>query len=171
MQDDQQMPAPPPRRWIKPVLFVSLALNLAVIGLVAGALLRHDGPPRASAGAPSFAAFGQPYMKALPREDRRAILSSLRDARGDALPDRAARRALFTDVLNALEAQPFDRSALEQAVARQAEISVTVQRRVQIAWLARVSTMSDAERLAYAARVKEVVARGPKRKGESGKSQ
>ena len=38
----------PKRRWIMPLLFVSLAANLLVAGMVAGAYLSPDSPRRAA---------------------------------------------------------------------------------------------------------------------------
>jgi uncharacterized membrane protein len=165
MQDDQiegSAPQPPTRSgWIRPVLMFSLALNAAVIAMIAGVLLRDDGPRRGS-GPPALAAFGRPYVQALPRDDRRAILRALRAQQGADLPDRAARRALFDDVLAALEARPFDAAALAAAVGRQAEVSVTLQERVRLAWLAHVTAMSEQERLEYARAIRAELARSPR---------
>ncbi|MGZ2257561.1 periplasmic heavy metal sensor [Roseobacter sp. A03A-229] len=154
---------PPKRsvpRWIKIMLGLSLALNLAVIGLIGGAVLRHGDGKVAGARNSGFGAYGLPYMIALPREDRRAVGRAVRSAAD--LPDREARRALYRDVLSALRATPFDATVLSAAVLRQAETAVAVQKTAQAAWLAQVSGMSDAERSAYADAVEEVLQRGPK---------
>lgn len=164
MAEQEQNAAHPPRRGLKLLLGLSLALNLLVVGLVAGAVVRHDGFPDRGRKAPALSAFGAPYMQALPRQQRREVLRQIRSQAGDELPDRPARRAMFAEVLGALRAQPFDKAALTQMVERQAEITVTVQRAAQSAWVELVADMSDAERLDYAFAVEEALRRGPRKK-------
>ena len=60
-------------RFLKIALGLSLALNLAVAGVVVGALARPDGPGFKGARAPGAATFGAPYMRALSKEQRRVI--------------------------------------------------------------------------------------------------
>jgi uncharacterized membrane protein len=137
-------------RWMKVLLGLSLAANFAFLGFVAGAALRHDGEFKRSAQAPGLNAFGAPYVMALDRQDRRAMLRALRAAPQDRLPDRATRRAMFEDVIASLKADHFDLDALRSAVDRQAGVAVSVQQRFQTAWLALVAEMSNEERHAYA---------------------
>ncbi|MEM6887066.1 MAG: periplasmic heavy metal sensor [Pseudomonadota bacterium] len=148
-------PDRPSGRWQKPLLIVSLALNLAVAGLILGAVVRNDGMPP----GPSSAAFGLPYMKALEREDRRAIFQRVRAAGGETLPDRAARRALSADVLGALRADPFIIATLQSAVASQASASVAFQQAAQTAWIEHVAAMSASERADYVQAVEQELAR------------
>jgi uncharacterized membrane protein len=151
-------------RGFKIALGLSLAINLAVAGLIAGALLRPDGLPGRSDRAPGLNAFGAPYMMALPRSDRRKVLAAIRVRLAGEVPDRQARRALFRDVLAGLRAEPFDRARLESAIARQAQTTIAVQAAAQKAWLDIVTDMSVAERLEYAYAVEEVLRRGPTRR-------
>ncbi len=151
-------------RWMKILLGVSLALNLAVAGLVAGALLRPDGAGDRFSRGPGLGAFGAPYMLALPKEDRRAVFGALRKGSKEQLPNRRARREMFDKVLTTLRATPFDAAALESVVTSQAAVSVTVQRRAQDAWLEVVAGMDDAERARYADAVEEFLKRGRKRR-------
>ena len=153
-----------PSRGLKIVLGLSLAFNLAVVGLLAGALVRHDSLPGRSDRAPGLSAFGAPYMAALPRTDRRRVFAAVRAGLAGEVPDRHARRALFRDVLAGLRADPFDRARLEAAVGRQAQTTIAVQAAAQKAWLDIVTEMTDAERLEYAYAVEEVLRRGPKRR-------
>ena len=66
---------PPTRapRWMKIVLALSLALNLAVAGLALGAFLK-DGPRR---GMPRDLSFG-PFTEAFSADDRRALREAFR---------------------------------------------------------------------------------------------
>ncbi|WP_299678991.1 periplasmic heavy metal sensor [uncultured Roseobacter sp.] len=159
MQETNPSRRPMSRR-IKILLGVSLALNLAVVGLIGGAVLRHGDGKGMGPRSTGFGAYGLPYMMALPREDRRQIGRVIRS--GADLPDRSARRALYRDVLSALRATPFDAGVLAAAAARQAETTIAVQKTAQAAWLDVVAGMSDAERSAYADAVEDVLRRGPK---------
>jgi uncharacterized membrane protein len=151
-------------RGVKVALAVSLALNLAVAGLVAGAFLRHGGLGERGHSAPALHTFGTPYMRALTPDDRRAVLSALRSAGGPDLPDREARREMFQEVLEHLRAVPFDAAALKRSVARQASAAVSTQQAAQAAWLSVVSGMTDAERAAYAEAVEEALRRRQERR-------
>jgi uncharacterized membrane protein len=160
MQDTRENSGPVTARWVKVLLGLSLAVNLAVAGMVAGIVLRHDGGRERQDRVAPLAAFGAPYMKALPRDDRRAVLRSLRAGEAGPLPDRAARRAMFLEVVEVLRARPFEPQALAEAVSRQSEASVAAQQRVQDAWLGVVGAMSQEERMAYADAVEALLDRG-----------
>ncbi len=151
-------------RWLGIALAVSLAFNLLVVGFVAGSFARQARSDSFGVRAPGPGAFGAPYMMALPRQERRAVLRALRAEAKERLPDRQARRAMFEEVLSVLRATPFDRDALQQAVAQQAETSIYVQQTAQRAWINVIAQMSDPERLAYAAAVQDLLrrpSRGP----------
>lgn len=151
-------------RTFKALLVLSLALNLAVAGVVAGAVWRSGGWDGGGKRPPALSAFGAPYMLALPREDRRQILVKVRSDLRRGITDRSKRRAQYTEVLTALQAQPFDGSRLAQAVAVQAENTITVQKTAEAAWLELVSEMTDEERVAYARAVEEILRRGPRKR-------
>ena len=150
MQDSEDRPSSR-SGWMKWALLGSLAANLAFVGLVAGAVWRHDGPGNRMPGDPGPGAFGFAYLRALPPEDRREIFRGLRAA--DALPQRSARRAQYDTVIALLRADPFDPEALLQAVSQQSEASVRLQGAAQSAWLAVVDGMTSEERVTYAAEV------------------
>lgn len=147
-------------RGLKILLGVSLALNFAIVGFFAGAFLRHDGWTDGGKRPPSLSTFGAPYMIALPREDRRKVMRAVRDASQKEIPDRSARRALYSQVLDALRASPFDRATLERVAGQQAQTTVAVQKAVQMAWIDIVADMTDTDRLKYAKIVEEVLRRG-----------
>ena len=110
-----QEPASKTSKGLRWALAASLAVNLAVAGLVIGARFHHDGPPGGFARELNFGAF----TEALSREDR----DLLRAAVIAKAPDmRAARRQMRADmaaVLTALRAEPFDATALETALTVQ----------------------------------------------------
>lgn len=153
-----------PRRcplWIKIVLALSLALNLAIAGLVAGFALR--GAPMA--GRTPAVGYAMPYVLALPRDLRRDVFGAVRN--NPDLPDRRARRGAYRDMIRALETTPFDLRAVEAVLSRQAAGVTQVQAVAQRAWLDAVARLSDAERLAYTQRMEEALDRGgPPKKGK-----
>ena len=164
MQDGSSTEKTRAPRWMKVLLGVSLAVNLAVVGAVVGATARHDNGPSWGRKSPSLSAFGAPYMLALPREERRAIRRVLRSSDDRPVPTREMRREMYTDVLNALRATPFQPERLEDAVRMQTDASVSVQSAVKAEWLRIVANMSDEARTDYAMAVEDVLKRGPKRR-------
>lgn len=150
--------------WIKVLLGLSLALNLAIAGVVAGFVLR--GGPQGVRGANM--GYAAPYVLALPRELRREVFGKVRS--DERLPDRRARRADYRAMIEVLRATPFDASAVQAVLDRQSDTASRVQAAGQAAWLEVVSRFSDAERVAYVAQMEEEMKRkGPRKKGESSK--
>lgn len=151
MTDANDTPKGTGRRWPKVLLGVSLALNLLVLGVVGGAMLRFGGthgdrPPPRSVGATLF--------RELPREDRRALWAGSGKSHNDR---RARQKEEAAAVSAALRATPFDRAALEAVLDAQSAHQVTFQETVQQAWLTRISGMNDADRLAYADRLERTL--------------
>ena len=152
-------PQPPPPsgpKWIKIALAVSVALNLAVAGLAAGAFLR-DGPGR---GMPRDLSFG-PFSEALSGEDRHALRKALMDKAPAFRKSRAAARAEFETLLTALRATPFDAAALQTALTA---IETRTADRLNLGRSlieARILQMSEAERLAFAGRLENGLKKGP----------
>lgn len=103
-------PVQPPKtgKGLRIALALSLALNLAVLGVVAGALL-HNGPGMRAAMVRDLG-FG-PYTEALTREDRKA----LRQALFEKAPELHDMRRMMRDdteaLLAILRADPFDAAA------------------------------------------------------------
>ncbi|MEL6647998.1 MAG: periplasmic heavy metal sensor [Pseudomonadota bacterium] len=152
--------APQPRRlWVRILLAVSLAFNLLVIGAVIGVAVK--GGPLPGADTPRHmvdAAIG-PLTRALTKQDRRAIGRQIRQAQGDDAWGRRAHRQSLRRMLALLQETPFDRDAF----AAELEGSITgLKGRMSSAsqaLVAHLSDMSDSERAAYAARVKEAMTR------------
>ena len=108
-----------PNRRLKLALAVSVALNLAVAGLVGGIAL-HGGPGQRGNMMVRDMGFG-PFDDALLPEDRDSLRASIQARSGDI---RAARQLMQADglaVLSALKAEPFDPAALGQALDAQAD--------------------------------------------------
>ena len=100
------------KSWVKALLFGSLALNLAAIGLFAGMSLRAVSPPPMQRGEMGLG----PLTAVLSREDwkamRPAFLAHHPDLRRGAL----ALQSDFDPVLVALRAERFDPQALDAAL-------------------------------------------------------
>ncbi len=145
-----------PRRcplWMRLLLIASLAGNLLIAGIVAGAVLGEGerGP------VPEFRAARDlgpvPLVMALEREDRRALGRILRmDAQGNRM-SREDMRAQFETLLAALRADPFQREAVAGFLTQQRKLAVARQEIGQSTLLERFSTMSLEERRAYADRL------------------
>jgi uncharacterized membrane protein len=165
-ETESQIPPPRPAggpsgqatpRWMKIALVVSVALNLAVAGLVLGAWL-GDGPHK---GMPRDLSFG-PFSDALSDADRRALRKDLMGRAGEFRSSREAARAEFVALLNALRADPFDPAAMTAALTaietRNAERLDLGRSLIE----ARLIAMSAAERKAFADRLEKGLRRGGK---------
>lgn len=142
--------APPrPRRLWRVLLVVSLALNLAIAGLVVGALVRNDGkPPTRSGAALSLGPIGS----ALSGSDRRAILREVH--RDGGLQSLRPGREVDA-VIAAVTAQPFDPAALDAALAEGKARRDAVVAAATRALILRVTDMTDQERADFAQRISE----------------
>ena len=152
-------PVPPPKgpRWIKAALVASVALNLAVAGLVLGAWL-GDGPRK---GMPRDLSFG-PFSEALSDTDRRALRKDLMGRAGEFRTSRDAARAEFETLLATLRADPFDPAAMTTALTaietRNAERLELGRSLIET----RLIEMSVEERMAFADRLEKGLRRGGK---------
>lgn len=147
-----------PRLWVRILLAVSLALNLLVIGAVAGFAIK--GGPMKHSGAPHMAPGGVgPLTQALSKEDRRAIGREMRQMAKENGWDRRAHRQALERMIAGLEATPFDADAFS------ADLDIIMDgMRSRIsgasgALMNRLSEMSDEDRAAYAARIRDKMER------------
>ncbi len=142
------------RLWVRILLVVSLALNLLVIGAVAGFAikggpLKHGGPPHVAVGGVG------PLTQALTREDRRAIGREMRRKAQESGWDRRAHRQALERMVVLLEATPFDAEAFDADLNT---IMDGMRGRISDARGAlvnRLSDMSDEDRAAYAERIRD----------------
>ena len=151
------------RTWVRIVLGVSLALNLLVVGLMVGAMVRFGGaegrrPPPHSMGAAMF--------RELPKEDRRALRET-----GMNRPSYASssRGSATGGIAAALRADPFDRGAVLLILNEQAQHRIDWQKSAQQAWLDRVELMSVADRADFADRLQDSLNRHHKSDRRSSK--
>lgn len=161
------LPDPTPKRrfpWMRIVLVVSLALNLLVVGLVAGSMLgkdRRDGPQ----GLRSIGL--GPFAMALPEKDRREIRAALRR---DAAPFAENRRAIRREIealVEILEGETLDEADLRAAVDRQRD---RVAERLALGsdvFVAQIVRMTAEERASYAAGLDHMLSRGPGRSDDA----
>ncbi len=152
--------AAPKQRWPwgKIVLFVSLALNLLIVGLVVGALLNG---PRDRDRNPALRDLGfGPFVQALPRADRRALGDALLRQAGAFRENRAEMRASFEAFLGALRAEPFDAVALRRIVTDQQARITERQSLGRQLLLERIEAMNVAERADYADALDKSLRRG-----------
>ncbi|QIZ82479.1 periplasmic heavy metal sensor [Thalassovita gelatinovora] len=157
-----------PRVWVRVVLVVSLALNLAVLGVVVGAVARFGAP---GDGPPARADLvGGAYTRALSPADRRKIGRQLMRDQNDALPTRSTRAGEYQNMLAALRAQPFDADTVNAILQRQRDFG---HKRAELGhklFLQHLSDMSAADRSAYADRLEQGLNRhdGDKKRPPSG---
>ena len=151
-------------RWVKIALVVSLALNLLVVGLIAGAMIRHDREERGERDRARVETprdfVRSPFLGALEPDERRAVGRELMAAEGSIRENRAELRARFERLLEAIRAEPFDRAAVEAVLDEQRAVGA---RRLEIAEeavLDRLSAMPPAARAAYADRLDRSLRRG-----------
>jgi len=141
------------------LLFVSLALNLAVVGILAGAMLgrdRHDlrQPPMRDFG------FG-PYGRALSQADRKELAQALAGHAGDLRNNRVELRRQMTSILQIIRTTPFDGAELAGVLRQQRSNLVDLQDIGQRLLLERLEAMTDIERAAFADRLEKSVRKGP----------
>lgn len=156
MSDSHSPPSPPRTRpWVRIVLFVSLALNLLVLGLVAGAFLgfRKDGADREPRAALVRDLGLGPYLQALSQEDRTEIRKSAHAQRPRLKGGRAQMQATFRETITVLRAEALDAERLRRLIQRQAEVADQGRQLGQDLLVARISVMSVAQRQALADRL------------------
>lgn len=143
----------PMRPWLRIVLFASLALNLAVAGLVAGFLLK--GPPDHGRDRDPVA----PYTRAFDEDQRKAVWRTLRqrfreEREAGGRPDVLGE---YRAALAALRAEPFDAEGFRRIVAEQGTRADERRQRGEAVLVSHVSALSPEERAAYAARLEAVL--------------
>lgn len=149
--------APATRAWVKWLLALSLALNLAVIGLIAGMAWRLAGPDGPGFRPPPLP--GAVYTRALDPRDRRALMGDMRRALNGDRPDRAALRGQYRRMIAALRAEPFDPEAVRALIAAQSAVARARLDLGQRLLADHLAAMTPAERARFAARLEEEIAR------------
>lgn len=146
------------RRWVYPLLFTSLAVNLLIAGIVIGSLAspdRHGGRDFRSVRG----YVGEPFVRALPRDERRALFADVVREAPRFREDREQLRARLEGFLDALRSEEFDRSAAEALLQEQQEAMTRRQEVGQQIILDRIDRMSPTERRAYADELERTLTR------------
>lgn len=139
------------------VLFASLAVNLAVLGVALGVFFgdRWGEPHR------RFDLTVGPLTRAMDEDHRAALRETLRESGVFARPERAQLRADRAQLLESLRAEQFDRAAFEAILLRQRERLEQGQRIMLRAAGDQIEAMTAADRLAFADRLEEQLRHGP----------
>lgn len=159
-------------RWLKAVFALSLAANLAVVGLVAGAALREDRSGRSRHKAPpppaAAEAIGAVMYRSLDRNSRR-VLRELADGQYGNIVER--RIAELNALLEVIRSEPLDVTVLRARIDAQTAAINEFRGAMLEVWIAELQQMSPAERAAFADKVERHVARfrkPPPREGHKG---
>lgn len=134
-------------RWVLAILFVSLAFNLLIIGLVAGSAWRYSrfGPP-AGWGPPTLLN----YSMSLDRTRRAALREAAEPMRQALRPLRREISQARNDVAAAISAQPFDQARFEAAQAHLIALEIKAREEAQALYAQIVKNMTDQERAGFA---------------------
>lgn len=153
-------------RWVRIALGLSLAVNLLILGSFLGAFLvgGPSGRDKMSERRGGNVAIGI-YGHALEKSDRRKIGKRLRQDRDSKKGDMRAELGKTTREATALLLQdPFDKDAFAALLQRQQGTIKGRSDQMQTALVEHVAAMSPEKRTAYAARLTEILDRGPRRK-------
>jgi uncharacterized membrane protein len=151
-----------PSKGLRRALYVSVAVNLLVVGAVVGLLVAHglrEGYPHGDRGVVGFGR----YTQALSPQDRAALRDAYRGQMHDMMRQGAGGaeyddpRALFraerASIVAALRADPFDPAAVQALFDRQKTRMTAAIALGQSLLLQRISAMSPQERTVFADRV------------------
>jgi uncharacterized membrane protein len=151
-QSSPEKSAPTRRSWL---LMASLALNLLVVGAIAGTLIsgrhRHFG---------GFGGYGRDggmggelglmgFVRSLPAERQRALREAADLQRGMMRPLRQAVRAARAEANTALSAEPFYAARLQAALSALADAEAKARSAATTVLVKAVNQMTPAERSAF----------------------
>jgi uncharacterized membrane protein len=166
-------PERPSRRWSagRIALALSLAANLMVVGIVAGAFLNGGGPGRSGdpddRRGPLREIGNAPFVRALERDDRRALSRALRDQGSALRENRAELRRRFQALLAAIRSEPFDAQAVQTLLDDQRDAATIHQRTGERLILEQVQNMTPTQRAAYADRLDAALKRGRRQRSDN----
>lgn len=144
-------------RWGRVALVLSLMLNLAFLGIGAGAVIGH-----AKRGPMMVRDLGfGPYTGALSDADRRALREAFAAARPGLRDIRREWRAEMQGLVTALRAEPYDPEAARTILAAQQERNRERLELGQRLLIDRLAAMAPEDRHAFADRLEEMLRRPP----------
>ena len=146
---------PKSSRVVKLILVLSLGINLVIGGMAIGlwSFDKHKRP--ASPDAVAFLSF------ALPKEHRDALREQLIGRRAELRANRAALADMRRQMVVALEAEPFDISAVEEILARQRQRFLALGELAHSALLERIEMLTPEGRAIYVESLKGKEAHNP----------
>lgn len=147
---------PPMGRRMRILLFVSLAFNLVIVGLVVGMFAKGGPPPRdyhrSDPVLPFTRAFDDDQRKELGRELRRSFWQKEKKARGGWVES-------YQEALEVLREDPFDRARFDTVIANQKALAESRRGNGQEILSDYLEKLSPEERAAYADRLEEEISR------------
>ena len=153
MSDTDQTPR---RRWLMPLLVLSLALNLLVVGAIVGrAFAPDDHRGRDRVAGPIRSVIGEPFVRALTREDRRAMLAEIKEEAPRIRESRESLRQRVEALLVALRTEPFDAAEVQRLMQEQRQVARGRQELGEMLLLNRLIAMDAESRSAYADRLEK----------------
>lgn len=147
-------------RWQRILLVGSLALNLVIVGIVAGSLL--SGGSKNSQTRIDLTV--GPLTRAMNTEDRDEVRAVLRDSGVFRPGDREGIRMDMQALVDVLKADDFDADAFRDTLIRQRARLQAGQDRVLEAVARQIEGMTPDARAAFADRLEQQVRRGPPRR-------
>jgi len=148
------------RNWQRILLVASLAVNLAVVGIVAGTVFGGGSSERLQ----RFDLSVGPLTRAMEDTHREAVRNQLRESGAFRAANRNGMRRDASILLDTLRAEMFDAQAFVDIMARQRTRQDQGQSVVLEAVTAQISLMDTTERRAFADRIQEQLRRSPPRR-------
>ncbi|MCF2904587.1 periplasmic heavy metal sensor [Octadecabacter sp. CECT 8868] len=145
------------KRWQRVLLVSSLALNLVVLGVVAGAVF-NGGPPGSSQ---RFDLTAGPLTRAMDDDNRAAVRTALRESDVFQRRDRSAMNEDMQALVATIRAEAFDSEKFLEILQRQRRRLQVGQDAVLDVVSAEIGNMSLEERSAFADRLESQSRQGP----------
>lgn len=156
MSEEKPKPGPSKTRIL---LIVSLAANLLVAGVVAGAFFSGGPEKRGPGRGYSNLPLG-PYGRAFSKEDRADLRAAFEARKPWFDKSRRQMRGFGKEMAAAMRAEPFDAAAITDILARQSAVWGEIQAEGQKLFVERVSAMTPDQRAAFADKLEKGMNRG-----------
>lgn len=151
-----------PSRVIRVVLILSLALNLAFVGGVAGLALRGGPSERGLQAGGAGTGTGGPLARALPHDVRKELGRDMRDFARSIGLRRSNVRENMNRLADIVEAAPFDAAVLAAELEAQKALVGQLQANGRDLMIQTVTGMSDSARQEMAQELRRIAKRGPR---------
>lgn len=155
MQENHRKKAGLSGRWLKIALVLSLVLNLAILGTIAGAFLRfHHDDVDGVRRAPDPALM--PYGLALSREQRRDITKELSKKGFSRYQSQSHLKENFDRLLSVLRREPFNVDRLKEVLEMQSERILQRANLAQELFVDEIASMSQEERQEFIKKLEKI---------------